>query len=258
MIELHNISYRYPGHTLLLQNISTSFADGKITSILGPNGCGKSTLLKIICRLLQPEYGTILLHGQNIKNMKSKEFAKQVAFLAQSNHPPEITVADLVAYGRYPHQNYGHGLSKQDNAIISQAMQQVKATEYANRLMHQLSGGQRQRAYLAMALAQDTDIIMLDEPTTYLDINVRFEIMELIRTLNQNGKTIIMVLHDLNLALEYSDQIILMEQGTIKQEGTPAQIIASGNLDRIFDIKTHIVQENDETFYHFAKRIDAK
>ena len=255
MIELNNIHYAYPGQPPILQNISTTFADGKITSILGPNGCGKSTLLKVICRLLEPSDGKILLHGQDVHTMKTKEFARQVALLAQANHPPEITVEDLVAYGRYPHQKYGQGLTKEDKQIIAQAMKQVKADTYAHRYVNRLSGGQRQRAYIAMALAQNTGIIFLDEPTTYLDINIRFEIMELIRSLNQAGKTIIMVLHDLNLALEYSDHIILMNNGQIVKEGTPNEIITSGDIDRVFDITTHIFHENDETFYHFAKHL---
>jgi iron complex transport system ATP-binding protein len=253
MIELKNISYAYPGQPPLLQNISTTFADGKITSILGPNGCGKSTLLKIICRLLPPSEGTILLHGKDIHTMKTKTYAKEVTLLAQTNHPPEITVEDLVAYGRYPHQKYGQGLTKEDKEIIAQSIAQVKANEYAQRYVNRLSGGQRQRAYIAMALAQNTDIIFLDEPTTYLDINIRFEIMDLIRSLNQQGKTIIMVLHDLNLALEYSDHIILMNSGQIVNQGSPQQIIHSGDIDRIFDIATHVFYENEKQFYHFAK-----
>ncbi len=255
MIELKNICFSYPGQAPLLHDISTSFAEKKVTTILGPNGCGKSTLLQIACRLLQPSFGQILLHGQNIQQLKNKELAKQIALLSQTNRPPEITVEDLVTYGRYPHQRYGQGLSQQDHIIINHALQQVKADSYRHRMVNQLSGGQRQRAYIAMALAQDTDIIFLDEPTTYLDINIRFEIMELVRTLNQAGKTIIMVLHDLNLALEYSDTIILMNQGRIQTEGTPQQVIATGLLDEVFQIKTHIFEENGRLFYHFAQRM---
>ena len=255
MIELKNICFSYPGQAPLLHDINTSFAEKKVTTILGPNGCGKSTLLQIACRLLQPSSGQILLNGQNIQQLKNKELAKQIALLSQTNRPPEITVEDLVTYGRYPHQRYGQGLSQQDHIIINHALQQVKADSYRHRMVNQLSGGQRQRAYIAMALAQDTDIIFLDEPTTYLDINIRFEIMELVRTLNQAGKTIIMVLHDLNLALEYSDTIILMNQGRIQTEGTPQQVIATGMLDEVFQIKTHIFEENGKLFYHFAQRM---
>lgn len=254
MIELHDICFSYPGQPPLLQQINTGFAEKKITTILGPNGCGKSTLLKIACRLLTPSAGTILLDGQNIQQMKNKALAKRIALLSQTNHPPEIPVKDLVTYGRYPHQRYGQGLTRQDHIIIDHALRQVKADTYQQRMVSHLSGGQRQRAYIAMALAQDTDIIFLDEPTTYLDINIRFEIMDLIRSLNQAGKTIIMVLHDLNLALEYSDTIILMNQGQIQTEGTPQQVIATGLLDEVFQIKTHVFEEDGKLFYHFTQK----
>lgn len=254
MIELQQIYFSYPNQPPLLQNINAVFHEKKITAILGPNGCGKSTLLKIACRLLQPSSGQVLLRGQNIRQMKTKELARQIALLSQTNHPPEIAVEDLVAYGRYPHQRYGQGLTQQDRIIINHALQQVKADSYRQRMVNQLSGGQRQRTYIAMALAQDTDIIFLDEPTTYLDINIRFEIMDLIRTLNQAGKTIVMVLHDLNLALEYSDHIILMNQGQLQTQGTPQTVIASGLLDTVFQIQTHVFEKDKQCFYHFTKR----
>lgn len=153
MIELKNICFSYPGQAPLLHDITTSFAEKKVTTILGPNGCGKSTLLQIACRLLQPSSGQILLHGQNIQQLKNKELAKQIALLSQTNRPPEITVEDLVTYGRYPHQRYGQGLSQQDHIIINHALQQVKADSYRHRMVNQLSGGQRQRAYIAMGLS---------------------------------------------------------------------------------------------------------
>lgn len=148
MIELHDICFSYPGQLPLLQQINTSFAEKKITTILGPNGCGKSTLLKIACRLLTPSAGTILLDGQNIQQMKNKALAKRIALLSQTNHPPEIPVKDLVTYGRYPHQRYGQGLTQQDHIIIDHALRQVKADTYQQHMVSRLSGGQRQRPAL--------------------------------------------------------------------------------------------------------------
>ena len=140
MIELQQIYFSYPNQPPLLQNINAVFHEKKITAILGPNGCGKSTLLKIACRLLQPSSGQVLLRGQNIRQMKTKELARQIALLSQTNHPPEIAVEDLVAYGRYPHQRYGQGLTQQDRIIINHALQQVKADSYRQRMVNQLSG----------------------------------------------------------------------------------------------------------------------
>ena len=236
------------------KDISVSFPRGRITTILGPNGSGKSTLLRLACGLLPPGEGEILLQGRKIESMKPKELARQVAMLAQSNQPPEIEVGELVSYGRYPYQRYGQGLSKEDICRIEEAMERVKISSYRHRMVNRLSGGERQRAYIAMALAQDTECIFLDEPTTYLDIHIRFELMGLVRQLHQAGKTIVMVLHDLNLALEYSHHIILMEQGKIAASGTPEEIIRSGMLDRVFQIKTHTFTEEGNSYYYFAQK----
>lgn len=254
MIELKNISFAYPGAAPLLEDVSISFPAGKITTILGPNGSGKSTLLKIAGGLLPASMGEVLLKKKSIKAMKPKELARQLSMLAQSNRPPEIEVGNLVSYGRYPYQKYGQGLTKEDQNHIEQAMNQVNIVSYKHRLVNRLSGGERQRAYIAMALAQDTELIFLDEPTTWLDIHIRFELMELVRGLNEGGKTIVMVLHDLNLALEYSDYLILMDRGKIVTSGSPEEIIASGALDLVFRIHTRIFEEEGKKYYYFAQR----
>ena len=209
--------------------------------------------MKIASRLLRPSSGEALLLGRDIADMSPKTLAKHIARLGQGNQPPAVTVRDLVSYGRYPHQSCMHGLSKEDERCIDRALTQVKMEAYQERMVNALSGGQQQRAYIAMALAQDAQVLFLDEPTASLDINVRFEIMDLIRELNQSGKTIVMVLHDLELALEYSDHIILLEQGRFVCAGTPRELIANGHLDRVFDIRTRVIEEKGAQFYHFSK-----
>lgn len=254
MIELHRISFAYPGCPPLLEEVSVKFPRGKITTILGPNGSGKSTLLKVACNLMPASRGEVLLEGKKIREMKPGTIAEQVAMLAQSNQPPEIEVADLVSFGRYPYRKYGQGLTKEDKRHVEEAMERVDILNYRHRLVNRLSGGERQRAYIAMALAQDTEIIFLDEPTTYLDIHIRFELMELIRELNRSGKTIVMVLHDLNLALEYSHHLVLMENGKIVKAGSPKELIASGEIDRVFQIRTRIFEDKENICYYFARK----
>ncbi|MBQ9989647.1 MAG: ABC transporter ATP-binding protein [Lachnospiraceae bacterium] len=254
MIELNRISFAYPGCSPLLKEVSVSFPRGKITTILGPNGCGKSTLLKVACNLMPATEGEVLLEGKRIREMKPKKVARQVALLSQSHQPPEIEVADLVSYGRFPYRKYGQGITKEDKRHVEEAMERVNMADYRHRLVNKLSGGERQRAYIAMALAQDTELIFLDEPTTYLDIHIRFELMELVRELNRSGKTIVMVLHDLNLALEYSHNLILMEAGKIVTTGSPEEIITSGEMDRVFQIRTKIFEEQENTYYYFAQK----
>lgn len=254
MIELNRISFAYPGCSPILKDVSVKFPKGEITTILGPNGSGKSTLLKVACNLMPVSGGEVLLEGKHIEKQNPKKVARQVAMLSQSNRPPEIEVADLVSFGRYPYRKYGQGLTKEDRRHIEEAMEWVNMTAYRHRLVNHLSGGERQRAYIAMAMAQNTEIIFLDEPTTYLDIHVRFELMELIQKLNRSGKTIVMVLHDLNLALEYSHYLILMERGKIVTCGTPQELISSGKIDQVFRIQTRIFMEEGKCCYYFAKK----
>ena len=218
----------------------------KITSIIGPNGCGKSTLLKAIGRILKPERGSVYLDGLDIYTLNTKEVAKKMSILPQSPKAPSgITVGELVSYGRFPHQ---HGLKKltvEDKKIIQWAMDITKLSEYEVTLVDNLSGGQRQRVWIAMALAQQTDIILLDEPTTYLDLAYQLEILELLYSLNkEQGCTIAMVLHDLNLASRFSDYIIAMRSGKIIEYGTPDEVICEDVLKKTFNINADIIKDS--------------
>lgn len=255
MIKLQNISYAYKGQGMAVENVSAHFEKGRVTTILGPNGCGKSTLLKLINGLLTPTSGEIFLDGENAASVKTKARAKKMALLAQTHQPPDIPVEELVAYGRYPHLKFGQSPTAADRALVDSALSQVHAQEFRTRRLTSLSGGQRQRAYIAMALAQDTPLILLDEPTTYLDVSIRYDIMDLVKQLNQKGKTIIMVLHDLELALEYSDTILLMKKGRIQTQGSPEDVIRTGLLDTVFKVHTLTFQKDGRTYYHFAKSV---
>lgn len=253
MIKLKNVNFSYPGAPSLLEDINVSFPKGKITTILGPNGCGKSTLLKLAGHLLTASEGEVLLEGKDIKTIKRKKVAAKISLLSQSHQPPELEVGELVSFGRYPYKKYGQSLSKEDEYLIEEAMKKVDITKYRHRMVNKLSGGERQRAYIAMALAQNTELIVLDEPTTYLDIHIRYELMDLIRELNRQGKSIVMVLHDLDLALKYSDHLILMEEGRIVTCGSPKELVDSGEIERVFKIRIHQMETEGEVFYCFNK-----
>lgn len=254
MIKLKNVNFAYPGADPLLQDVNVTFPRGKVTTILGPNGSGKSTLLKLASHLLTATEGEVLLEEQDIKTMKRKAVAGKISMLSQSHQPPELEVGELVSFGRYPYKKYGQSLSKEDEYYIEEAMKKVDITQYRHRMVNKLSGGERQRAYIAMALAQNTEMIVLDEPTTYLDIHIRYELMDLIRELNQQGKSIVMVLHDLDLALKYSDYLILMEEGKIVTTGSPKELVASGEIERVFRIKIRLLENEKEVFYCFSKK----
>lgn len=231
---------------IIINNLEIVIPEGKITSIIGPNGCGKSTLLKAVGRILKPERGSVYLDGIDIYTLSTKEVAKKMSILPQSPKAPSgITVGELVSYGRFPHQ---HGLKKltvEDKKIIQWAMDITKLSEYEVTLVDNLSGGQRQRVWISMALAQQTDIILLDEPTTYLDLAYQLEILELLYRLNkEQGCTIAMVLHDLNLASRFSDYIIAMRSGKIIEYGTPDEVICEDVLKKTFNINADIIKDS--------------
>lgn len=244
-LSTNNLTIAY-NKKIIINNLEIVIPERKITSIIGPNGCGKSTLLKAIGRILKPERGSVYLDGIDIYTLNTKEVAKKMSILPQSPKAPSgITVGELVSYGRFPHQ---HGLKKltvEDKKIIQWAMDITKLSEYEVTLVDNLSGGQRQRVWISMALAQQTDIILLDEPTTYLDLAYQLEILELLYRLNkEQGCTIAMVLHDLNLASRFSDYIIAMRSGKIIEYGTPDEVICEDVLKKTFNINTDIIKDS--------------
>lgn len=243
-IKAENISVAYDDK-MIIENLSTKIAHQKITTIIGANGCGKSTLLKSLTRIQAVKEGKILIDGQAIATLPTKEVAKKIALLPQVLETTEgISVYELVSYGRFPHQHYLGRLNEEDKEKIDWAMQMTKVYEFADKKVDSLSGGQRQRVWIAMALAQDTDTIFLDEPTTYLDMNHQLEILELLKKLNQETKkTIIMVLHDLNLSARFSDELIAMKNGQIKYHDNVQGIMTADILRDIFSIDAKIVQD---------------
>ena len=243
-IRADQIQVAYDNHTII-DHLSLEIPEGKITTIIGANGCGKSTLLKALTRIHPLKKGRIYLDGQAIASLPTKEIAKKLALLPQQTQASKgISVYDLISYGRFPHQKYLGSLTKEDRNAIHWAMEVTKVTDFANLDVDSLSGGQRQRAWIAMALAQDTDTIFLDEPTTYLDMNHQLEVLELLQKLNQNTeKTIVMVLHDLNLSARFSDFLITMKDSQILHQGPVAQIMSADLLKEIFGIKAQLTED---------------
>lgn len=243
-IETKSLSIAYE-EELIVDNLNLTIPTGKITSIIGPNGCGKSTILKTLGRVMKKKSGMVYLDGEDIASIPTKEIAQKMAILPQTPTAPNgLTVKELVSYGRFPHQKGFGKLTNKDKEIITWAIEVTKLTEYATREIDNLSGGQRQRVWIAMALAQQTDLIFLDEPTTYLDMAHQLEILEILADLNESqGCTIVMVLHDLNLASRFSDYIVAVNQGEIKASGTPTEVITKDNLIKVFQIEATIVTE---------------
>ena len=237
MLELRDVTAGYGG-TPVLRNVTFSVPAGSLTTLIGPNGCGKTTLLRAAARQLPLLAGEILLDGRPVSSYGRTEFARKAAFMPQVRSVPAITAGALVAHGRFPHLGFSRRLRPEDRAAVQAAMEATGVADWANRDLRALSGGERQRVYLAMALAQDTDLILLDEPTTYLDPGRQFELLDLIASLPGRGKTVVMVLHDLSHALRYSTQLLLLEQGRLVQRGTPEELYAGGQLDRVFGIRS--------------------
>lgn len=229
----------------VFEGLNLTIEEGKVTTIIGPNGCGKSTLLKTIGRILKKQQGTVYLQDQNMQNLSTKDIAKKLAILSQTPIAPgQLKVEELIAYGRYPHRNNVNRLTNKDEEMIEWALNVTNTMEYRNRELAQLSGGQRQRVWLAMALAQETNILLLDEPTTYLDMAHQLEVLEIVKDLNEQHRcTIIMVLHDINHAARYSDHLIAMRQGAVMKTGTPEEILCADVMRNVFNINARIMQD---------------
>ncbi|TQR35202.1 ABC transporter ATP-binding protein [Lysinibacillus sphaericus] len=226
----------------IVKDLSVEIPKGKITALIGPNGCGKSTLLKAVARLLKIQQGAVYLDGKALHEMNTKSIAKRMAILPQSSIAPGgLTVIELVSYGRFPYQSGMGTLRKEDYGYIHWAIEVTGLKEYQDRSIEALSGGQRQRVWIAMALAQGTDILILDEPTTYLDLAHQLDVLLLLKKLNEEeGRTIVMVLHDLNHASRFSDFMMAIRDGQLVVSGSPHEVMTEENLEEIFNIKAHM------------------
>lgn len=238
MIEFDHVTAGY-GDAAVLQDVSFSVQRGSITTIIGPNGCGKTTLLRVAARQLPVQHGAVFLDHKPLSAYGRKEFARTAAFMPQVRTVPSITVQALVSHGRFPYLGLSRKMRPVDRDAVGRAMEETGVAAWAGRDLRELSGGERQRVYIAMALAQDTGVIFLDEPTTYLDLRHQFELLELIRSLNARGKTVVLVLHDLGHALAYSHQVVLLQAGRLVLCGAPQMLFDSGKIDEVFQIQAH-------------------
>jgi len=236
-----NLSFSYDDKQVL-DDISFSIKEGKVTTIMGANGCGKTTLFHLMTKNLKPDKGSIYLENVNIDQMKLKEFARKVSIVHQSNTTwSDMTVEELVSYGRIPYRKMGKGQTNEDEKLIGWAMEVTGVEAYKHQRIGTLSGGQRQRSWIAMALAQNTKLLFLDEPTTFLDIRYQIEILRLIRKLNREYHiTIVMVLHDMNQAIAYSDEIIGLKDGKIAVSGAPQKVLTESCIKELYGIKLEV------------------
>ncbi|WP_102028495.1 ABC transporter ATP-binding protein [Salirhabdus sp. Marseille-P4669] len=233
------------GEDIIIDSLDITIPKGKVTVFIGSNGCGKSTLLRSLARLLEPKTGKVVLDGQDIAKMKTKEVAKEMAILPQSPTTPEgLTVEQLVRLGRYPYQGFLKRWSEEDDKAVQDALAATNLIDLKDRLVDSLSGGQRQRAWIAMTLAQDTEMILLDEPTTYLDLTHQIEVLDLLFELNnRDNRTIVMVLHDINLACRYADHIVALKDKNVWAQGKPEDIITIDLVKNVFRMSCDVTYD---------------
>ncbi|MFG3129825.1 ABC transporter ATP-binding protein [Streptomyces tendae] len=232
------------GARSVIDGLDVAIPPGVITTIIGPNGCGKSTLLRTLSRLLRPSGGTVVLDGEDIAALKTREVAKKLGLLPQAPVAPEgLTVSDLVARGRHPHQSWLRQWSSDDADVVRRALAMTGVSDLADRPVDSLSGGQRQRVWISMTLAQGTDLLLLDEPTTYLDLAHAVDVLDLVDDLHESGRTVVMVLHDLNLATRYSDNLVVMREGAILAQGHPRDVITAELLHEAFGLRAKVIDD---------------
>lgn len=255
MIELTNVSAGYRRNAVL-HDVTIAFRPGEVTAILGPNGCGKSTLLRAALGLLPCITGQVAYDGVDIRRMKRREIARQAAFLTQSRSAPSIQALRMVLHGRFPYLSYPRRYGKRDYEAARLAMEATGCASYESALVSELSGGQRQSVYLAMALAQDTQTVFMDEPTTFLDIGRQLQTMQTARALARDGKAVVLVLHDLPLALRGADRVAVFSEGSLAGCGAPEEIYASGVLDRVFGVTLHAADTPHGRQYYCTPKED--
>ncbi|MFF5563174.1 ABC transporter ATP-binding protein [Streptomyces sp. NPDC012623] len=233
------------GERTVIESLDLTVPPGRVTAIVGANACGKSTLLRSMSRLLAPREGRVVLDGKEVHRLPAKQLARTLGLLPQSPVAPEgITVADLVGRGRHPHQSVFSRWNEKDDAAVVSALEATRTTPLADRSVDELSGGQRQRVWIAMALAQQTDLLLLDEPTTFLDASHQIEVLDLLTDLNQaRGTTIVMVLHDLNLAARYADHLIALAEGRLHAAGSPDEVLTRANVSAVFGLDSRIIED---------------
>jgi len=243
-LQAQSVTVGY-GAAPVVRDLTLEVPDGRVTTIVGPNGCGKSTLLRTMARLLKPSQGTVLLDGEPLTAISTREIARRMALLPQSPVAPDgLLVRDLVGRGRHPHQRWFSQWSQADEAIVEAALAMTDTSDLRDRPLDQLSGGQRQRVWIAMTLAQDTGLLLLDEPTTFLDLAHQVEVLDLVTRLNrERGRTVVMVLHDLNLAARYSDVILVMRGGAVVAHGHPVEVLTPGLLEDVFGLDASVLPD---------------
>ena len=249
MLDIRNLSAGYPGNPVL-RDISLSIPEGAVTVIIGPNGSGKSTLLKALAGIL-PASGSVRLEGLELLELSGRELARKVAFLPQNRAVPEITAKNLVLHGRFPYLSYPRRYRPEDYKTAEEAMEKMGISDLADRSLSTLSGGQRQKVYIAMALAQDTPVVLLDEPNTFLDISHQLQMMDQAKALAADGKTVVLVLHDLAMALESGDSLVVLSQGQCLFQGNAEETFRSGCLDRAFRVAVKRFQTEEGWKYYF-------